>query len=91
MKFTSIDQLSVPVDWDYDRFAESIKKRESGKYFADHPLGFITKPATLVDKHGKILMWYLPDLLLPPRVVCSCPESLVLANFVVRRSSIQLH
>jgi hypothetical protein len=71
-EFILIDQLLVSTGWDYDRFSDSPGKREiSGKYFADVPLGFIAKPTTVVDIHGKILMWYLPDLLLPHRVVRS--------------------
>ena len=77
-----LNQLAVSVNLDYDRFAESAKKREEpGKYYNEVHLGLITKPATLVDMHGRIIMWYLPGLLLPHRVVrlqlpfgilCSC-------------------
>jgi hypothetical protein len=34
-------------------------------------MGEITKPTTVVDRHGKFLVWYLPGLLLPHRVVSS--------------------
>lgn len=47
-------------------------------------MGKITLPATVVDKQGKILMWYLPGLLLPHRVVRSSISVLnlfVLADF----------
>lgn len=84
-----IDSLSVSVNWDYDRFAESgQQKRESGNFFPPTNLGTVTKPATVVDIHGKIILWYLPSLLLPYRVVRSTtyPATLVLANFMVRRS-----
>jgi hypothetical protein len=64
--------LLVSVDWDYDRFAESSDKKRAGKtYFADPNIGKIRKPAIIVDRHGKIMMWYLPGLLLPRQVVCS--------------------
>jgi hypothetical protein len=67
-----IAQLLVSVDWDYDRFAESSDtKRLSGKYFTDPSIGKIINPATVVDRHGKIIMWYLPGLLVPHRVVRS--------------------
>ena len=60
------------IQFDYNRFAQLSKKQEEpGKYFADTQLGVITKPTTLVDIHGKIMLWYLPGLLLPSRVVCS--------------------
>jgi hypothetical protein len=78
--------LGVPasVEWDFDRFIESGTKKESKKYFQSVNLGFITKPTTVVDVHGKILVWYLPGLLLPHRVVrhISCPKSAVFADFV---------
>lgn len=88
LEISLIDLLPVSVDWDYNRFSESRKKRETGKFFAPANLGIITKPATVVDIHGKILLWYLPSLLLPYRVVCSTahPETLVLADFMARRS-----
>ena len=71
-KFILIGWHPVLVDWDFDRFSDSVAKRESpGKYFSKTGMGFLTKPTTLVDSHGKILMWYLPGLLLPSRVVCS--------------------
>jgi hypothetical protein len=70
-KFILIDRFSASAGWDYERFAESDKKRESGKFFPEVHLGSVTEPMTLVDMHGKILMWYLPGLLLPHRVVRS--------------------
>jgi hypothetical protein len=67
-----IVRLLVSVNWDYDRFAESERKRcSSGKYFPEVHMGKIIKLTTVVDMHGKILMWYLPGLLLPQRVVSS--------------------
>jgi hypothetical protein len=67
-----INQLLVSVKWDYDRFAESKEgKRASGKYFEEVQMGMVAKPTMVVDTHGKIIMWYLPGLLLPQRVVSS--------------------
>jgi hypothetical protein len=34
-------------------------------------LGTITTPATIVDRNGKILLVYLPEILSPLRLVCS--------------------
>ena len=59
----------VSVKWDYDRFAESEKKRVSNQFFVKSHLGSFSNPATIVDMHGKILVWYLPGLLLPHQVV----------------------
>jgi hypothetical protein len=72
---------SDSVEWDFDRFVESGTKSE--KYFTKVNLGLIENPATIVDSHGKILIWYLPGLLLPCRVVrcVSCPKSVVFADF----------
>lgn len=69
-EFILINQQLVTTNWDYDRFAQSPAKRETTKYFSEVHLGFITKPSILVDIHGKIILWYLPGLLLPHRVVC---------------------
>ena len=33
-------------------------------------LGKINKPATIVDKHGKLLVWHLPNIFCPGRMVC---------------------
>ena len=61
---------SVHVKWDFDRFAQSERKCRSGKFFAEIQLGRLTQPTTIVDIHGRILVWYLPGLLLPHLVVC---------------------
>ena len=34
-----------------------------GKYFTNPELGYIDEPATVVDLHGNIMVWYLPDIL----------------------------
>jgi hypothetical protein len=61
------------INWDYDWFSELSrdKQNSSRKYFEKVQLETITKPTMLVDRNGKIFMWYLPGLLLPPRVVRS--------------------
>ena len=48
----------VSVKWDYDRFAESEKKHVSNQFFVKSHLGSFSNPATIVDVHGKILVWY---------------------------------
>ncbi len=61
------------IDWDYKRFAEASAelRKEPGKYFAKVSIGFVDRPTTFVDNSGKIFLWHLPGLLLPPRVVRS--------------------
>jgi hypothetical protein len=39
------------------------------KYFGQADLGRISEPATIVDRHGKIVTMYLPNILSPSRVV----------------------
>jgi hypothetical protein len=64
--------LLVQINWDYERFTESgVEMRMGGKYYEVVNLGSVSKPMTIVDKHGKMILWYLPGLLLPYRVVCS--------------------
>jgi hypothetical protein len=78
LEIVLIAWFSVSVNWDYDRFSQSETK-QSDKYFAKVEMGKITSPTTVVDVHGKILMWYLPDLLLSHRVVRStdCVQNLL--------------
>ena len=72
----------VNVEWDFDRYSDSAKPSctrtkeadSSFKVSADTchvplSLGEITEPATLVDVHGRILVWYLPGILTDRRVV----------------------
>jgi hypothetical protein len=40
----------------------------------------LTNPATIVDAHGCILVWYLPDILLQDRQVCVPLNSFQLSN-----------
>ncbi|KAG2131916.1 hypothetical protein BD769DRAFT_1666385 [Suillus cothurnatus] len=68
----------VQTDWDVDRFADSAKashpsnamqqRQKLAKYFVTPSFGRITEPTTLVDKHGRILTWYLPEILMADRV-----------------------
>jgi hypothetical protein len=66
-----IARLPAELEWDFDRYVKSKQKQKTEKYFTGANLGLIAKPTTVVDLHGKILMWYLPGLLLPHRVVRS--------------------
>jgi hypothetical protein len=63
------------VPWDVERFAEyipvtverhgksSASKTRLKKFFHMPKIGDINTPAVIVDKHGRILIWYLPDIL----------------------------
>ena len=69
----------VAVNWDSDRFAQAVKggalqstwPPQLENFYKRPKLGVIDKPATVVDKHGKILLWYLPNILQDDFVV-SC-------------------
>jgi len=52
------------AEWDADRF---IGDRD--KYFKSANFGYIDAPATVLDMHGKIVTWYLPEVMTPVRVV----------------------
>ncbi|KAG1807566.1 hypothetical protein EV424DRAFT_1543856 [Suillus variegatus] len=62
------------VDWDVERFADRVKvshpfranpehRKKLAKYVAISSFGCISEPATFVDQYGKILAWYLPQIL----------------------------
>ncbi|KAG2111108.1 hypothetical protein DEU56DRAFT_762241 [Suillus clintonianus] len=46
----------------------STQKEKLRKYFPMTVLGRISEPAMIVDNHGKILVWYLPNILSGSRV-----------------------
>ncbi|KAG1763081.1 hypothetical protein EDD22DRAFT_846611 [Suillus occidentalis] len=47
------------------------------KYFGRTKIGKIGEPATIVDCHGKILVWFLPDILSPCHITFSLEQFLV--------------
>jgi hypothetical protein len=68
------------LKWDADRYADFVKgtniagtmsekEKNAANYFERTTLGKIHTPTTILDLHGKILLWYLPGIL-SPRVVC---------------------
>jgi hypothetical protein len=68
------------VPWDVDRYADMVKcspvqtkgseqHAKLQKYFGRTKIGKIGEPATIVDCHGKILVWFLPDILSLCRIV----------------------
>lgn len=76
----------VRADWDVHRFADRAKvapnplnadsqqREKLAKYFKTPSFGHITEPTTFVDKHGRILAWYLPEILVPDRMVCQLSD-----------------
>jgi len=70
----------VAMEWDLDRFAQAVKggslqashqsqQTRLEKLFKMVKLGAVDKPATVVDRHGNIILWYLPNILQTNRVV----------------------
>jgi len=65
----------VAVEWDFNRFSQATKvgvkwKENLEVFFQMARLGKVDKPATIVDRHGKLLVWYLPNIFFPGRTVC---------------------
>ena len=65
--------LTVQTDWDVERLADRVKntRPQSGngpsieddrlaKYFENPQFGEFNEPATVLDRHGRIILWYLP-------------------------------
>ena len=71
------------VGWDVERFMDRLKDKpvdlrdpkviamdpDLQKFFPAPEMQAFTEPAVFVDVHERILMWYLPGLLLPARIV----------------------
>lgn len=49
--------------------AETLSDENLAKFFTPTVIGFVDYPSTVVDEHGRIILWYLPDILAPFRVV----------------------
>ena len=52
--------------------AEEINSEEKDKlqkFFGDVQLGTFSEPCIVLDKYGRIVVWYLPDIVHPHRVV----------------------
>lgn len=71
---------AVRTSWDADRYADSLTPKQTGQnpkledrlsraYPADHPGMYLNEPCVVVDIHGVILYWYLPDSLSTTRQV----------------------
>ncbi|KIJ10451.1 hypothetical protein PAXINDRAFT_16536 [Paxillus involutus ATCC 200175] len=69
----------IYVNWDVDRYSEKAKcspvkvdnearQAKLGKFFELKDVGKMEEPCTIVDRHGRILLWYLPKLMYPSRV-----------------------
>jgi hypothetical protein len=74
--------LLVQADWDIERLANKVKgyqpKTDEAvdaslddlrKYFNLTEFGSQNEPCTVVDRHGRIIVWHLPDIIWQPRLV----------------------
>jgi len=69
------------TEWDVTRLFDRIKNRhpttdadpaedrDLQKYFLNPSLGSQDEPCVVKDVHGRILLWYLPDIYSQRRVV----------------------
>jgi hypothetical protein len=73
---------TVKTEWDVSRLATRVKTSRvdaSGKvstadeklkkYFKGSSLGILTKPTTILDQYGRVMVWALPGLLHSRRIV----------------------
>ncbi|KAI6036716.1 hypothetical protein PISMIDRAFT_17847 [Pisolithus microcarpus 441] len=57
------------TEWDIDRCAEPMPHAvDKTKYFQHPQWGHISDPATVLDIHGRVMVWYLLGILPPQRV-----------------------
>ena len=52
---------------DGDNSAEDVRL---AKYFNNPEIGELNEPATVLDRHGHIMLWHLPHVTSPRRAVC---------------------
>jgi len=75
----------VKTEWDVTRFSDRVKNarpRANGdssvedtrlaKFFVNPQFGDMDEPSTILDRHGRIMVWYLPHIFAPCRVVGIC-------------------
>lgn len=83
------------VPWDVTSRATRVKRtrvRDDGliaesdtaldKFFESCKFGLIDKPAVILDIHGVILAWYLPDIISQSRIVSRLDTNDTLLLFI---------
>ncbi len=81
LHFVKITLLLVMIPWDVDRYNDRLTRAMNGRDKAAEdviknafpPLSMprVEDPAIVVEKHGRILAWILPDILSKERQVSS--------------------
>lgn len=92
--FGLLNLTVVSTDWDAQRYADHIGLKRNG-ISDDHEAMMLRsfkpiktdhleiKPATITDRHEKLVVWYLPNILYPECRVNSVPYFIGLSiNFV---------
>lgn len=77
----SMGYIVVQTKWDVTRFADRVKNTKVHGdrvaqadltlplYFQQAEFGDLVTPTTILDMHGKIMVWALPGILHPSRLV----------------------
>lgn len=82
MQRQCFDPVSVTTTFDIDRLGDKVKNTRVqdedaahlsedrlSKFFSPTMFGVIDYPSTVVDVHGRVILWYLPDIVAPFRIV----------------------
>ena len=80
-----LSHVTGETEWDVTRFSDRVKNarpRANGdssvedtrlaKFFVNPQFRDMDKPSTILDRHGRIMVWYLPHIFAPCRVVGIC-------------------
>lgn len=79
-RLTSCLKVIVPLD--ANRLANRVKNIKDTsdadnenllRFFQEIHIGHVNEPATVIDTCGSILVWYLPDVVTPRRIVSHLP------------------
>jgi hypothetical protein len=62
-----VKNSKVTIDGSISAADESIPE-----YFEQAAFGDLTEPTTIMDMHGRVMVWALPGVLHPNRLVRSC-------------------
>jgi hypothetical protein len=95
--------FEVRLDFNVDRLAEYVKtsveleldkpsksNKSLPKYFKMPNLGMITHPMTILDCHGRILVWQLPDILIGRLVSNAVVFTFIADVYASRRMTYQI-
>jgi hypothetical protein len=95
--------ILVQTEWDITRFADKVKntKVDENKespadltlplHFPQAEFGKLTDPATILDLHGKVMVWALPGVLHPNRIVRNLTHVRLtwFYNIIIRRTTMK--